>query len=124
MGTRAKASSIGSTDKRSQLSSDSIRKRDYLAITSPTMHQTDMDQIAEVDSIIRVASPFGATIAHMNRDRQANDTSNRNSTDKESAAKIVFSKSNLRKLKNDKRGTKDYSSQVNQRTVLNPITTI
>ena len=31
--TAAKASSIGSTDKRSQLSSDSVRKRDYMAIT-------------------------------------------------------------------------------------------
>jgi len=40
LGTRAKASSIGSTDKRSQISSDSVRKRDYLAITQPTMHKT------------------------------------------------------------------------------------
>ena len=37
--TAAKASSIGSTDKRSQNSSDSIRKRDYMAITQPTMNQ-------------------------------------------------------------------------------------
>ena len=38
--TAAKASSIGSTDKRSQISSDSVRKRDYMAITQPTMNQT------------------------------------------------------------------------------------
>lgn len=37
--TAAKASSIGSTDKRSQNSSDSVRKRDYMAITKPMMNQ-------------------------------------------------------------------------------------
>ena len=38
IGTGAKASSIGSTDKRSQLSSDDLRKKEYMAITEPTMH--------------------------------------------------------------------------------------
>ena len=33
LNTAARASSIGSTDKRSQVSSDSIRKREYMAIT-------------------------------------------------------------------------------------------
>lgn len=38
IGAAAKASSIGSTDKRSQVSSDDLRKKEYLSITEPTMH--------------------------------------------------------------------------------------
>ena len=38
IGVAAKASSIGSTDKRSQVSSDDLRKKEYLSITEPTMY--------------------------------------------------------------------------------------
>ena len=57
--TAAKASSIGSTDKRSQLSSESVRKQ----ITQPTMIQKEgqpppaEEQPAEIVSSI--TSPFG-----------------------------------------------------------------
>ena len=41
MGNAAQASSIGSTDKRSQVSSDYMRKRDHMAITEPTLQDCD-----------------------------------------------------------------------------------
>ena len=68
MGTGgAKASSIGSTDKRSQLSSDDLRKKEYMAITEPTMHVPIVTEANNVSGVHNTPektqhSPFKTTI--------------------------------------------------------------
>lgn len=76
--TAAKASSIGSTDKRSMISSDSFRKRDILAITQPTMNfhgsnnggdvRAGVSEFANNAINMRTASPFRSTIVQKSSD--------------------------------------------------------
>ena len=75
--TAAKASSIGSTDKRSQLSSDSIRKRDYLAITQPKMTTTNgvVSEFANNAVNMRTSSPFRSTVVQNWQEAKGQDFS-------------------------------------------------
>ena len=73
----AKASSIGSTDKRSQLSSDSIRKRDYLAITQPKMMTNGggVSEFANNAVNMRTSSPFRSTVVEKWQEAKGQDFS-------------------------------------------------